>query len=133
MDRRKPVASAAQAQELVHRRYGASAALGPPASLDASEVRFESFRASGPGGQHQNKTESAVRAVHVPSGLAAVARDGRSQHRNKAVVLERLAMLLRASQDIAAIADQHAVHSKHDRLERGNPVRRFRGRAFEAL
>jgi peptide chain release factor len=91
-------------------------ALGPPASLDPSEVRFESFRAGGPGGQHQNKTESAV---HVPSRLAAVARDGRSQHRNKAVVLERLAMLLRASQDIAAIADQHAVHSKHDRLERG--------------
>lgn len=108
-------------------------ALGPPASLDPSEVRFEAFRAGGPGGQHQNKTESAVRAVHVPSGLAAVARDGRSQHRNKAVALERLTMLLRASQDIAATADQRAVHSNHNRLERGNPVRRFRGRAFEAL
>jgi peptide chain release factor len=108
-------------------------ALGPPVSLDPREVRFESFRAGGPGGQHQNKTESAVRAVHVPSGLAAVARDGRSQHNNKAVVLERLAVLLRASQDIAALADQHAVHSKHDELERGNPVRRFKGRAFEAL
>ncbi len=101
------------------------------ASLDLREVRFEAFRAGGPGGQHQNKTESAVRAVHVPSGLAAVARDGRSQHRNKAVAVERLAMLLRASQEIAAIADQRVVHVNHDRLERGNPVRRFKGRAFE--
>jgi peptide chain release factor len=101
------------------------------AFLDLREVRFEAFRAGGPGGQHQNKTESAVRAVHVPSGLAAVARDGRSQHRNKAMAVERLAMLLRTSQEIAAIADQHTVHLSHGRLERGNPVRRFRGRAFE--
>jgi peptide chain release factor len=103
----------------------------PPAALDAREVRFEAFRAGGPGGQHQNKTESAVRAVHVPSGLAAVARDGRSQHRNKAVALERLAMLLRTAQDVAAIAGQQAVHANHDRLERGNPARRFKGRGFE--
>jgi peptide chain release factor len=99
--------------------------------LDPREVRFEAFRAGGPGGQHQNKTESAVRAVHVRSGLAVVARDGRSQHRNKAVALERLALLLQTAQDIAAIADQHAVHLSHDRLERGNPVRRFKGEAFE--
>ncbi len=104
-----------------------------PAVLDPREVRFEAFRAGGPGGQHQNKTESAVRAVHVPSGLAAVARDGRSQHRNKAVALERLAMLLRAAQDVAAIADRAAVHANHDGLERGNPVRRFRGAAFDPV
>jgi peptide chain release factor len=101
------------------------------ASLDLREVRFEAFRAGGPGGQHQNKTESAVRAVHVPSGLAAVARDGRSQHRNKAIAVERLAMLVRTSQEIAAIADLKAVHLNHDRLERGNPIRRFKGKAFE--
>jgi peptide chain release factor len=106
-------------------------AVAPAASLDPREVRFEAFRAGGPGGQRQNKTETAVRAVHGPSGLAAVARDERSQHRNKAVALERLAMLLQLSQEVAAIADQQAVHSNHDRLERGNPVRRFRGKAFE--
>jgi peptide chain release factor len=101
------------------------------ASLDLREVRFEAFRAGGPGGQHQNKTESAVRAVHVPSGLAAVARDGRSQHRNKMVAVDRLAMLLRTLQEVAATADRQAVHLNHDRLERGNPVRRFRGKGFE--
>lgn len=73
-------------------------------SIRASCASRRSGRAGGPGGQPQNKTESAARAVYVPSGLADVARDGRSQHHNKAVALERLAMLLRASQDIAAIA-----------------------------
>jgi peptide chain release factor len=43
------------------------------------------------------------------------------QHRNKAVALERLALLLRASQDVAAIANQRVVHSNHDRLERWEP------------
>jgi peptide chain release factor len=109
------------------------AALVPPAPPDPREVRLEAFRAGGPGGQHQNRTESAVRAVHVPSDLAAVARDGRSQHRNRAVALERLAMLLRISQEVAAIADQQEVHSCHGGLERGNPVRRFKGKAFEPL
>jgi peptide chain release factor len=109
------------------------AAAVPPAVLDPRDVRFEAFRAGGPGGQHQNKTESAVRAMHVPSGLAAVARDERSQHRNKAAALERLAVLLRTAQDVAAIADQQAVHAGHDRLERGNPVRCFQGKAFKPL
>ena len=54
------------------------------------ECRVETFRAGGPGGQHQNTTESGVRLVHVPSGLRAVAREDRSQHRNRARALERL-------------------------------------------
>jgi peptide chain release factor len=108
-------------------------ALVQPVTLDAREVRFEAFRAGGPGGQHQNTTDSAVRAVHVPTGLAAIARDGRSQHRNKAAALERLTVLLRLSHDVAAIAHQQAIHASHDRLERGKPVRRFRGKEFEAL
>ena len=55
-----------------------------------AECRVETFRAGGPGGQHQNTTESGVRLVHIPSGLRAVAREERSQHRNRARALERL-------------------------------------------
>lgn len=73
-----------------------------PGALDARDVSFEAIRAGGPGGQHQNKTESAVRAVHRPTGLSVVAREERSQHRNKAIALERLAALMRAAQDLAA-------------------------------
>lgn len=55
-----------------------------------SECRVETFRAGGPGGQHQNTTESGVRLVHLPSGIRASARDERSQQRNRALALERL-------------------------------------------
>lgn len=106
----------------------ASAATAAP--LAPSEVRFETFRAGGPGGQHQNRTESAVRAVHMPTGFSVVARDGPSQHRNKAIALERLAALLKLSSELATITDQQTIQSGHDRLERGRPVRRFRGPRF---
>ncbi len=55
-----------------------------------AQCRVETFRAGGPGGQHQNTTESGVRLVHLPTGIRAVARDERSQHRNRALALARL-------------------------------------------
>ena len=98
--------------------------------LAAADLRFEAFRAGGPGGQHQNKTQSAVRVTHVPSGLAVVARDGRSQHRNKALALTRLAELLHCQAELARVGDRVAVQAGHDQLQRGQPVRRFVGADF---
>jgi ribosome-associated protein len=54
------------------------------------ECQIETFRSSGPGGQHVNKTESAVRLRHLPSGIVVTSRQERSQHRNKALCLQRL-------------------------------------------
>ncbi len=54
------------------------------------ECEFETFRSSGPGGQHVNKTKSAVRLRHLPSGVVVTSRQERSQHRNRALCLERL-------------------------------------------
>ena len=103
-----------------------------PAKLNPAHVRFEAFSAGGPGGQHQNKTASAVRAVHKQTGLAIVARDGRSQHRNKAIALKRLGALLELSEELAAAADNQQVQSRHSRLERGRPIRSFEGKDFRA-
>ena len=54
------------------------------------ECEVETFRSSGPGGQHVNTTESAVRLRHTPSGVVVTSREERSQHRNKARCLQRL-------------------------------------------
>jgi ribosome-associated protein len=66
----------------------------PPYSLDRAvletEVRIDTYRASGPGGQHVNKTNSAIRLTHPPSGIVVIAQDSPSQVRNKEVAFERL-------------------------------------------
>lgn len=108
-------------------------ALGRPpkaAPFDERDVVWSTLRAGGPGGQHQNTTDSAVRAVHRPSGLVVVARSERSQHRNKAEALSRLQDFLALSDQARAAKARRAENLLHHSLERGNPVRVFKGQRF---
>jgi len=64
--------------------------------FSSDEIRVDTFKASGPGGQHRNKRETAVRIRHLPSGITALATEHRSQGRNKELALRRLELKLRA-------------------------------------
>ncbi len=59
-----------------------------------ADIKIETMRASGPGGQHVNKTESAVRITHFPTGMNTIAKEARSQQQNKKLALARLASML---------------------------------------
>ncbi len=54
------------------------------------EIRFETFASGGPGGQHANRNATAVRAIHVPTGISAIARESRSQYKNREMAIDRL-------------------------------------------
>ena len=102
----------------------------PVLDLDSSELRIETFRAGGPGGQHQNTTDSAVRVTHAPTGITVVSREERSQHRNRARALERLRAQLFLLASEGEVRGRSDVHARHRELERGNPARTFEGEAF---
>lgn len=94
--------------------------------FDLKEVRWETMRASGPGGQHVNRTESAVRVTHVPSGVQATAMEERSQHRNRKLALARLTKKLNEIDSKRYGEAREERWRAHLELERGNPVRVFR-------
>ena len=87
------------------------------------DVKLESCRASGPGGQHVNKVETAVRGTHLPSGIQVLAMDSRSQLQNKQLCLERLEAKFMAWQMEALVAKQQDQWQEHNELKRGNAVK----------
>ena len=91
--------------------------------IDARQITYQTLRSSGPGGQHVNKTESAVRATHAPSGLSVTASDQRSQMQNKKRATERLLIKLSAWDAEQAMQKTQENWDNHNHLERGNPVK----------
>jgi peptide chain release factor len=90
------------------------------------EISYQTMRASGPGGQHVNKTESAVRATHIPSGISVTASEERSQLMNKKAATERLKNKLLSLQVEEREQQGREQWLEHHSLERGNAVRVFR-------
>ncbi len=106
----------------------ASESLG---DFDWKEVKYQTYRSSGPGGQHVNKTSSAVRAVHEPTGIAVEAQDTRSQLQNKKLANERLQRAWHEAQMERIKLAQANEWNNHLDLERGNPVKVFQSTDFK--
>lgn len=88
-----------------------------PVEIKDNDLQIEFYRASGPGGQHRNTTDSAVRIRHLPTGIVAQASENRSQLRNREVALERLRAALekrerKAKKRIATRATKGSVERR---------------------
>lgn len=98
-----------------------------------NEIIFETMRASGAGGQHINKTESAVRATHVASGISVKVQTECSQHANKKLAV--LLLMYKLAQQEQQLQAKHiaAQHKHHHQIARGNSVRIFTQLDFKPL
>lgn len=97
------------------------------------DIAYQTLRASGPGGQHVNTTDSAVRATHVPTGLTAMSQDQRSQLANKRIARLKLALMLEQRLAGAAADGKRAAWQQNRDLERGNAVRTYEGEKFRLV
>ncbi len=99
------------------------ALVAPPYAIDREtlerEVSVDVYRASGPGGQHVNRTESAIRLTHAPSGVVVACQESPSQHRNRDIAFERLAQKLKRLNHVPRkrVATKPSRAAKRRRLE----------------
>lgn len=95
------------------------------------DIQYQNMKASGPGGQHVNTTDTAVRATHEPTGISVVAREERSQHLNKKLAIAKLAAIFADNKASEEASAKGSIWQQNQQLERGNEVRTYVGPKFK--
>ncbi|MBT4560375.1 MAG: peptide chain release factor 2 [Planctomycetes bacterium] len=101
--------------------FGADA----PIEVDMNEVRVDTYRAGGAGGQHVNKTDSAVRMTHDPSGIVVQCQNERSQHKNRAQAIRMLTARLYEMRERERDADTKAMYGSKGEIAWGSQIRSY--------
>lgn len=93
--------------------------------INASDVRTDTYRASGSGGQHVNKTDSAVRLTHEPTGIVVACQNGRSQHQNRATAWDMLRSRLYEAEMQKRMSAQQETHEAKTEIGWGHQIRSY--------
>lgn len=93
--------------------------------IDEKDLRIDTYRSSGAGGQHVNKTDSAVRITHIPTNTVAACQNGRSQHQNKATAMEMLKARLYEAEIQKREEEQAAEHGEKTDIGWGHQIRSY--------
>jgi peptide chain release factor 2 len=93
--------------------------------IEDKDLKIETYRAGGAGGQHVNKTESAVRLTHVPTGVVVACQNERSQHRNKAMALRMLTAKLYRIQEMERDAELKKLYGAKGEVAFGSQIRNY--------
>ena len=93
--------------------------------ISDGDIKVETMRSQGAGGQHVNKTESAIRIVHIPTGIIVACQNQRSQHQNRATAMQMLRSKLFEKDMRARAALRENAHSQLDKNEWGSQIRSY--------
>lgn len=100
---------------------------------DTADYRIEKFHSGGKGGQNVNKVESGVRVIHIPTCIAVVSTEERSQYLNKQKALKRLQAILETMKRDTEAKQVNQAWREHNKIIRGNPVRIYEGKEFRLV